>query len=433
MRQRLLSVSIAALLLSSAAARAGDFDWSGFFIGAYGGAGAIVDDLSLPGIGAGNFNGVGGEGWTGGGLLGFDYRISPMVVVGVQADVGSTGLRTSLDIPALGGKLVSAEPDLTASASLRLGYLPTPQTLLYLIGGYSYARYNVDIKGALAGLLGASDFAQNYSGFHVGAGIETKLTQNLTGRIEYRYTQYGGEDWGTGGILDVAPSTHTVMFGLTWAFLPIGSAVAPTPVRYAKADGSWTGFYLGGYGGAGAIVDDISLPGIGAGDFNGIGGEGLTGGGLLGFNYQISPRFLVGLQGDVGATSLDTELNIPIAGGNLIDAQPDLTASASARIGFLPTRSTLLYVLGGYSYARYNVNVGGPLAALLGASDFRQNYNGFHVGAGIETKLTHNLTGRLEYRYAQYAGQDWGTGGILSVAPSSHTAMVGLSWLIGSR
>jgi hypothetical protein len=62
--------------------------------------------------------GIGGEGRTAGGLVGFNYRLSHALVVGVQGDVGSTGL----NIPALGGNLVDAQPDFTASASVRLGY-----------------------------------------------------------------------------------------------------------------------------------------------------------------------------------------------------------------------------------------------------------------------------------------------------------------------
>ncbi len=147
---------------------------------------------------------------------------------------------------------------------------------------------------------------------------------------------------------------------------------------------------------------------------------------MVGANWQPTPLWVLGLQGDVGTTGLDTELNIPAAGGNLIDAQPDLTASASVRLGFVPMSATMLYVIGGYSYAHYNVNT-----SFLG--NFDEDYNGFHVGCGIETKLTHHLTGRIEYRYTQYDGEDWGTGGFLNVEPSSHTGTVKRSWPVPGR
>jgi outer membrane immunogenic protein len=37
-------------------------------------------------------------------------------------------------------------------------------------------------------------------------------------RVEYRYTSYSGEDWGTGGFITVEPSTHTGTVGLAWHF-----------------------------------------------------------------------------------------------------------------------------------------------------------------------------------------------------------------------
>jgi outer membrane immunogenic protein len=390
-------------------------NWSGVYIGGFFGGGAIVDNIELPGLGSGNFNGIGGEGWLGGGFLGVNWQVAPQWVIGVQGDIGTTGLDTELNIPAAGGNLIDAQPDLTASASVRAGFLPTPDTLVYVIGGYSYAHYNVSTS-----FLG--NFDEDYNGFHIGGGIETRLTHNITGRIEYRYTQYDGEDWGTGGFLNVEPSSHTGTIGIAWTPWAFGQGYSSEP----RDLGGWTGFYVGGYFGGGAIVDNIELPGLGSGNFNGVGGEGWLGGGMVGANWQPTPLWVLGLQGDVGTTGLDTELNIPAAGGNLIDAQPDLTASASVRLGFVPMSATMLYVIGGYSYAHYNVST-----SFLG--NFDEDYNGFHVGGGIETKLTHHLTGRIEYRYTQYGGEDWGTGGFLNVEPSSHTGTLGLTWLFGGN
>ncbi len=190
---------------------------------------------------------------------------------------------------------------------------------------------------------------------------------------------------------------------------------------------SWTGLYVGGYIGAGAMVNNIEIPGLGAGNFNGIGGEGILGGGMVGFNYQIAPKFVVGLQGDFGFNDLDTELNIP--GVPLTaSAGPAYTLSVSGRAGWLATQDTMLYVLGGYSLAKFKAKIS------LGGGSFsaKQNYDGLHVGGGIETKIAPNLTARLEYRYTQYSGEDWGTGGVLNIEPSVHTAAVGIAWNFGN-
>ncbi|MBL4758989.1 MAG: hypothetical protein JKY32_15565 [Rhizobiales bacterium] len=42
------------------------------------------------------------------------------------------------------------------------------------------------------------------------------LTSNVSARVEYRYTQYAGEDWGTAGFLNIEPSSHTGIIALVW-------------------------------------------------------------------------------------------------------------------------------------------------------------------------------------------------------------------------
>ena len=37
--------------------------------------------------------------------------------------------------------------------------------------------------------------------------------------------------------------------------------------------------------------------------------------------------------------------------------------------------------------------------------------NGWTLGAGVETKLTHNMTARIEYRYSDYGSHTYDLGG----------------------
>ena len=64
------------------------------------------------------------------------------------------------------------------------------------------------------------------------------------------------------------------------------------PAQEAAALVNWSGVYIGGFFGGGAIVDNIELPGLGSGNFNGIGGEGWLGGGFLG--SQLAGRTTMG-------------------------------------------------------------------------------------------------------------------------------------------
>ena len=185
-------------------------DWTGFYIGADAGGGAVVNDIGLPIVGGVDFNGIGGEGALGGLMAGYNHQMNN-IVLGLQGEVGYNNLRTTLEIPGLG--TADAQQGLVASLSARAGLLVTPETLAYIIGGYSYSKYKVD-----ASIFGAGSFKQNYDGFHIGGGLEAMISPNATVRVEYRYTSYGSEDWGTGGAIDVSPSTHTGTVGVAWNF-----------------------------------------------------------------------------------------------------------------------------------------------------------------------------------------------------------------------
>lgn len=387
--------------------------WTGPYVGGFIGAGGIVNNIE---IGAGNFNGVGGEGFLGGIFVGYNYQFDNDIVIGIQGELGVTDLTTDLVIP--GFVILDAQPQWTVAISGRLGWLASPTTLLYLIGGYSYADYDVDIN-----FLGAPfNFNQDYNGFHVGTGIETHVSRRVTARVEYRYTQYSGENWGVGG-LNVEPSSHTGILGLAYNFHDAGEVSGAFSIGGVPV---WSGFYIGLQAGAGAIVNNIELPGAGPGNFNGIGGEGVLGGVLAGYNHQFGTNWVAGIQADIAATDLTTDLVFP---GFNADMQPEWTGSISGRIGWLPVPETMLYAIGGYTHADYQLDgVAGRTA--FSAS---QDYDGFHVGTGIETFVHENMTWRAEYRYTQYSGEDWGTGGFLNVEPSSHTGTVAAVWKFGSH
>ncbi|MGI9414242.1 MAG: outer membrane protein [Hyphomicrobiales bacterium] len=397
-------------------------DWTGFYIGGFVGGGAVNNDIDvdIPQLIGLDFDGVGGEGFVGGGFLGFNYQVSPRFVLGIQGEIGVQDLETEASV---GPFDLEAAPDFNAAISGRAGWLANPNTMLYIIGGYSYAEYDVELS--LAG-LGSADFDEKYHGFHIGAGIEARLTQSITARIEYRYTEYGDEDWGTGGIIEVEPSTHTGTLGVAWNFYTGGDTLITPAADYIRpeepvAETTWSGVYLGGFIGGGAIVNEIDVGGL---NFDGVGGEGFVGGGFLGVNYQVGSNFVIGAQVELGVADLQTDFNTNVLGGIDVDAAPDFNLAVSGRLGYLADPDTLLYVIGGYSYAEYEVDIsiGG------GSADFDEKYNGFHVGGGIETRLTESLTARVEYRYTQYGDEDWGTGGVIDVEPSSHVGTVGLAW-----
>jgi outer membrane immunogenic protein len=129
-----------------------------------------------------------------------------------------------------------------------------------------------------------------------------------------------------------------------------GGSIKDEPV-YSTPYIGWSGFYVGGNIGAAFDVTD---------DENVFGDEAVfTGGGHLGYNWQLSDRFLVGLEGDLGFVD---------------DDETDYLGTIRARLGL--TRGPMLaYVTGGAAFIEF---------------DDVDTDTGYVVGAGLEYKLQDN-------------------------------------------
>ncbi len=397
--------------------------WTGFYFGGFLGAGDVTHEVTtglLPGLG---YDGLGGEGIFGGLMGGYNHQISNGFVLGIQGEFAFSGISSdlSLSVPDIGSGSAKLEEQYSAAVSGRIGWLSNPGTMLYLIGGYSYARYkasgqaHIDIDDGVSLSMSRKE---SFHGYHVGAGMETRITPAISARVEYRYTDLGREDWGTGDIIRSEPSSHTGRIGLVWN---LGSELAAQPAADLPPPASdWTGFYLGTYLGGGAATGRVTSTVV-AGSADGLGGEGIHGGFMAGYNYQMNGPWVIGLQGEFGLTDITSDLNLGII---TAEAGPTYTVSVSGRLGWLTGPDTMLYMLAGYTHARYKLKINVP----LGSISFKEGYDGFHVGAGMETRLSEHLSARVEYRFTQYGKEDWDTGGIVRIEPSSHKGMVGLVW-----
>lgn len=144
------------------------------------------------------------ESVTGGIFAGYDKAINARFVVGAEA-----GLNFASDDEvqaSAAGNNYSIDPKYSFDLTARAGYLVNPQTLIYVRGGYTNARVHTTVTNA-AGMKSASD---NEDGWLAGAGVERQITQNVSARVEYRYSKFGengGKD-----------QRHRVLAGLSYRF-----------------------------------------------------------------------------------------------------------------------------------------------------------------------------------------------------------------------
>ncbi len=84
------------------------------------------------------------------------------------------------------------------------------RTMLYVAGGYAFSNVTMT-DGALSA-------SRTHGGWTAGVGAEHAFTNNLVGRIEYRYTNYNAQTYPI--VPDHVLSYHDskILFGLALTF-----------------------------------------------------------------------------------------------------------------------------------------------------------------------------------------------------------------------
>jgi len=259
--------------------------WTGFYIGGGIGAGAVVHELdanafadkyyyeggcSLHSVcesysssdlisenlldASLNFDGIGGEGVFGTLQIGYDWQFDTRGVFGFFADADLSGIETDLDFSASSGGETflsgdgEVDMDWMWTIGARLGYLATPDTLIYFLIGYTQAEFddpslNINFGDSSETFSTSLD---TFSGVSVGLGMETRLDANWGLKLEYRFTQLSDEqlfsisenDYNDeyqyeyveyGASADLEPSIHTARVLLTYRFNR-----APEPIEPLK-------------------------------------------------------------------------------------------------------------------------------------------------------------------------------------------------------
>lgn len=154
--------------------------WSGPYAGTFVGYNVTrFDDLRGASIS--------GEGIAGGAYAGFNLQ-NGSLVYGVEGDIGGAGFdATRRD--ALGNFDLSGESNVFGSLRGRVGVDVDP-FLVYGTGGLAIADTELSLGGA-------SD-TETSVGYTLGAGVEAKINDSISTRLEYRYSDFGSADYDLG-------------------------------------------------------------------------------------------------------------------------------------------------------------------------------------------------------------------------------------------
>jgi outer membrane immunogenic protein len=171
-------------------------------------------------------------------------------------------------------------------------------------------------------------------------------------------------------------------------------AYAPPPIMPLY---KWTGFYIGpNFGGAwtsGTLTDSFS-----GASFTGS-HSGFIAGGQIGYNWQVAPQFLLGIEGMFDWTSVSKSSNsTAIFNGSVLQGSTnmDSVSTIAARFGYAADQ-WLYYGKVGGGWVRNRASV---TNLTTGASVSNSNtQSGWLLGAGIEYRLYFDWTVRFEYDY----------------------------------
>jgi outer membrane immunogenic protein len=154
--------------------------------------------LNASGTGAINASGV-----TAGGQIGYNVQVSPMWLLGVEADINYTDLARSRTVfvppPGTAGTFVTStfESKWLATVRGRAGILAGPTLLLYGTGGVAFANVKTT-DFALFTFDGTTNAAASNTtrvGWTAGAGAEWGFAPNWSAKIEYLYVDLGSVNY----------------------------------------------------------------------------------------------------------------------------------------------------------------------------------------------------------------------------------------------
>ncbi|QEN84945.1 porin family protein [Labrys sp. KNU-23] len=210
------------------------YDWTGFYVGAQAGYGwgtahevvnGVLPIFQPEAIVTNRPKGV-----FGGLHAGYNYQFGGNFVLGAEADINISAMKSS-DKPVTPAGLIAVagypvplagntKQKWFGSARLRAGYA-FDRFLPYVTGGIAYGDVTAGFNGINGNQVTAS-VSQAKVGWTVGAGLEYAFTDHLTARVEYRYSAYGKankfvtDSRGSQGWLPTELKVNDVRIGLSY-------------------------------------------------------------------------------------------------------------------------------------------------------------------------------------------------------------------------
>ena len=472
------------------------YDWTGLYLGAFTGATWGTSDWFFPQIGMGATSRTAGA--LAGATAGFNKQFGPYVL-GIEGDLAATNAKGGVSCVSNANNLgfpsemnCNNDTRWMATATAKFGYT-WDRVMLYGKAGGAWANNKADIScngdpgfnffctpanapgsSFVTGNPGVQDVISTIHqfGWTAGLGFELALTNAWSAKAEYDYINFGTYDVVMSDTtrLRLRQDYNQVKIGLNYHIgkedtVVVASAM-PTKAP-PVAPFNWTGVYVGG-----AIADRLSTANwmtTGQNDGTGIvppdpttSPENMFSSNLqarlyAGYNYQFSPKWVAGVEGDVGNGNSRMRVGgIPGTYGNGISSVVGLEAQGvdsagtkmgwdatfRGKLGMVVTPTVLFYGTGGIAFQQVTASAScdGSIDSYCFAprsQSFSSVRTGWTAGLGIEANLAGNWIGKVEARYADFGNYKptffAGTGDDVttSIHVQTVTALAGVSYKFG--
>jgi outer membrane immunogenic protein len=213
------------------------YTWTGCYIGPNIGWARAETKVTVDGFAEGSLS---RDGFAWGGQVGCDYQFAGNWVIGIQGIFDGLSSNNDNDHVSI------LFPDLRwhnksswfATVTGRIGFLATPQFLLYAKGGWGWVNHRIELVDTLTGfaVTGAAN-NNNRNGPDVGAGFEWMFTQNWSLWVEWDHIFLKNRDFVFDGCFDgcvdnvhIKRNFDKVLVGVNWRFG--GGAAGPVRAAY---------------------------------------------------------------------------------------------------------------------------------------------------------------------------------------------------------
>ncbi|CAM5433816.1 Opacity protein antigens OS=Afipia felis OX=1035 GN=NCTC12722_02118 PE=3 SV=1 [Afipia felis] len=216
----------------------------------------------------------------------------------------------------------------------------------------------------------------------------------------------------------VAALSSTSVFAADLAARPYTKAPAPA---YVAPIYNWTGFYLGAHLG-GAFAGGNNITDLDGAGYSASTKGGFLGGGQIGYNWQFSPNWVFGIEGDI--SGLDYKRSVVDGAGQLLQQKTDWLASVTGRLGYT-WGPGMIYAKGGVAFRD---NGGFSSTDPLYAVDNKST--GYTVGGGLEYMFAPAWSAKVEYQYYNFDKSNlyWSGAPAARYDSDIHTVKAGINY-----